>query len=159
MGALPTFVPLMKVQAARHLDREIRPDEIRIRPRPVFQYESNQPALVKVPPKPRDVIHVMTPPKPVEAPEPFPDTVLPTSHWRVIVREVCEKYGIPVVDLYSDRRARHIVHARQEAMYRIRHETTLSYPQIGLRLGRKHHTTVYHGVLEHAKRLEAMNAQ
>jgi chromosomal replication initiation ATPase DnaA len=37
-------------------------------------------------------------------------------------------------------------------MYRLRTETGLSFPQIGLRLGGRDHSTVIHGVKTHCKR-------
>lgn len=100
-------------------------------------------------PRPRDIIKVMAEPEPVEAPAPFPHTILPQAHWRVIVREVCEKHDVLLVDLMSIRRPVKVVRARHEAMYRMRHETNLTLPQIGQRLGGRDHTTVLHGVRKH----------
>lgn len=158
MGALPTFVPLMKAQTVRHMDLEIRADHLVPRERPKFQYETNRKVIVKPQPKPHDVIHVMPEPEPVEPPTP-PPSLMPVSHWRVIVRDVCEKHGVILADLLSIRRNKAVVAARHEAMYRMRHETTLSYPQIGKRMGGRDHSTVVYGVWKHEQRLEAMNAQ
>lgn len=156
MGALPTFVPLMKVQTARHLDREIRPDEIRIRPRPVFQYESNRTVVVKVPPRPRDVIVIESvPDKRPDVAAKFHNWPLPQALvWKQIVAEVCERHGVPFRDIVSQRRDRKTAKARAEACYRLRMETTLSLPQIGRKLGGRDHTTILHSVRRYEARLE-----
>jgi hypothetical protein len=73
--------------------------------------------------------------------------------WKRIVREVSKKHGVAIVDILSTRRSQPFVNARYEAMYRMRHETNMSFPQIGRRLGGRDHTTVLHGVREHAKRV------
>ena len=73
-------------------------------------------------------------------------------HWRTVVREVAEANGITIDDLIGPRRSRRASWPRQEAMYRMRNETPLSYPEIGARLGNRDHTTVLHGVKAHAKR-------
>lgn len=72
--------------------------------------------------------------------------------WRQIVNEVAAKHGVSFIDIISERRPRYIVLARQEAMYRLYNETTLSFPDIGRRLGGKDHTTVLHGVTRHCER-------
>lgn len=69
-----------------------------------------------------------------------------------IIREVAAKYGRTVDELTGPLRWRSIAWARQEAMFRLRNETTLSYPDIGRRLNRDH-TTILHGVRAHAKRM------
>lgn len=74
--------------------------------------------------------------------------------WRQIIREVCEKHGITYIELCSKRRARTLVMARHEACYRLRNETTMSYPQIGQRIGGRDHTTA----LSSIKRYERMLA-
>jgi hypothetical protein len=81
---------------------------------------------------------------------PLPDA----EKWKSILAEVCEKHGIDWLDLASDRRSTPIVRARHEAMYRMRHETTMSLPAIGRKMGGRDHTTVLHGVRKHAERLE-----
>ena len=74
------------------------------------------------------------------------------QHWRAILREVAEKHGVRTDDLTGPRRSKGISHPRQEAMYRMRMETPLSYPAIGARLGDRDHTTCMHGVKAHARR-------
>lgn len=70
-----------------------------------------------------------------------------------IIAEVADKHGLTVLDLKSQRRSRMIVVARQEAMYRCRHETGQSLTSIARRFGGRDHTTVVHGVRRHAARI------
>ena len=74
------------------------------------------------------------------------------QHWRTVVREVAEAHGITVDDLIGPRKTRRASMPRQEAMYRMRNETPLSYPEIGARLGGRDHSSIIHGVKAHAKR-------
>lgn len=71
---------------------------------------------------------------------------------RALVAEVAAQHGIGPRDILGEDRRRSIAHPRQEAMYRARHELQQSLPQIGAFFNRDH-TTVLHGVREHAKRL------
>lgn len=73
--------------------------------------------------------------------------------WRTIVSEVCLAHGVTYLELCSIRRAVRIVAARQEAAYRLHHETTMSLPQIGFKLGGKDHTTILHGIRRHTAKL------
>lgn len=76
-----------------------------------------------------------------------------TQHWKIIVREVCEKHSVSIAEIIGNRRARHLVIARHEAFHRLSTETTMSLPQIGYRMGGKDHTTVLHGIRAHKKRM------
>ena len=76
-------------------------------------------------------------------------------HWRTIVREVADKHGLTPDELLRPSAKHKIAHPRQEAMFRARHETPLSLPEIGRRLGGLHHSTVIHGVRAYAKRAGA----
>ncbi len=62
-----------------------------------------------------------------------------------LIRAVAQYYHISVEDLRSKSRRRTIAHPRQVAMYLLREETGLSFPQIGELLGGRDHTTVMHG--------------
>jgi hypothetical protein len=88
------------------------------------------------------------------------DLTIPSGapQWKRIILETAIAHGVPPVDIMSARRAAPIVAARQEAMWRMRMETTMSTPAIGKRLGGRDHTTVIHGVRKHAERMEAKNA-
>jgi len=70
-----------------------------------------------------------------------------------IIREVAQKNAMSVEAMLSRGRAQTGVYARQEAMYRLRKETTLSLSQIARALGGFDHTTVLHGVAAHEARL------
>ena len=85
--------------------------------------------------------------------------IVPMPSWKTIVREVSLKHGVSIIDMLSARRSKPFVYARHEAMYRMRHETTLSFPQIGRRLGGRDHTTVLHGIRCHEKRLVEASSQ
>jgi chromosomal replication initiator protein len=62
-----------------------------------------------------------------------------------VMRACSEYYGISVDALQSKVRTKQVAHARQMAMYICRENTQASLSQIGLRLGRRDHTTVHHG--------------
>lgn len=84
-------------------------------------------------------------------------SIAPRGYWRVIARQVCEKHGISFLELCSRRRTAQLVLARQEVMYRLRYETTLSYPQIGQRIGGRDHATAIHNVRRHEAMLLGKN--
>jgi len=67
--------------------------------------------------------------------------------------EVADKHGVRVDDILGERRTAEIARARQEAMWRLRHELHLSFPVIGSVIGGRDHSTVFHGVHAHARRL------
>lgn len=64
----------------------------------------------------------------------------------LIIREVHKYYSIPVEDLLGKKRVKEIVVPRQVAMYLLRHEANLSFPDIGKCMGGKDHSTIMHGV-------------
>lgn len=94
---------------------------------------------------PRDILCV-------DVPDPV-DTPLTSAHR--IIRNVCQKHGFTLGELYSARRAWPLVAARHEAMYRLSKETSMSIPAIGRRLGGRDHSTVLYGVKKHAAKLQA----
>lgn len=63
-----------------------------------------------------------------------------------IKRKVAEFYGIPLLEMTSDRRAREVARPRQVAMYLAKQLTTKSLPEIGRLFGNRDHTTVIHAV-------------
>lgn len=71
---------------------------------------------------------------------------------RQIVIEVATKHGFTVNEMVSHRRARPLVIARHEAMWRCFKETPCSLPQIG-RLFDRDHTTVLHAIRKHEQRM------
>ncbi|RKZ14105.1 chromosomal replication initiator protein DnaA [bacterium] len=62
-----------------------------------------------------------------------------------IMRAASEYYGISTDALQSKVRTKQVAHARQMAMYICRENTQASLNQIGLRFGKRDHTTVHHG--------------
>ena len=83
--------------------------------------------------------------------------ILPTRKAlaRQIVQEVAAKHGVTFEEIVSMRRQQHIVDARNEVYFRLRNETTWSFPSIGRFLGDRDHSSVMCGARKHAKRLEA----
>lgn len=63
----------------------------------------------------------------------------------LIIRETCKFFHIPVEDLLGRKRNKEIVHPRQVVMYLLRHEASMSFPEIGREMGGKDHTTIMHG--------------
>lgn len=79
-------------------------------------------------------------------------------HWSRILLEVSQKHGIDEATLLGNSRFAHVVLARNEAMWRMRHEIIvagkpMSFPQIGRRFGRDH-STIIHGVKCHQKAID-----
>lgn len=74
---------------------------------------------------------------------------------RRIVREVALKHGVSKEAMESETRATPVVMARQEAFYRLRHETLWGFARIGRFLGDRDHTTVMHAIKRHQCKLEA----
>ncbi len=63
-----------------------------------------------------------------------------------IKEAVADYYGISVDDLNSSKRSRNISYPRHIAIYLIRKELGLSYPNIGKLFGGKDHTSIMHSV-------------
>lgn len=70
-----------------------------------------------------------------------------------IAARICEEYGVTIDDLKGDRRTLVLTRARQHAMADMHETGRYSMPQIGYFLGRRHHTTVLHGIRAHRARL------
>jgi len=77
---------------------------------------------------------------------------------RLIKQTVANKYGVAVVDLESQRRAKRICYPRQLVMFLAYKLTTMSYPEIGRRLGHRDHTTAMAGVRRIKALLEGADA-
>jgi chromosomal replication initiation ATPase DnaA len=75
------------------------------------------------------------------------------SRWRLIMKEVCDKHQVGILEIRSHRRAYRIIRARHELFYRLRMETALSLAQIGQRVGGFDHSTTLSGIKCHEKRL------
>lgn len=98
------------------------------------------------PPRERDFIFIQL--DPLDEPP-----LVLRSKWKQIVTEVCAKHNIGRVEILSRTRRYAVVHARHEAMWRMRAETTLSLPEIAKRLGGLDHTTVLHGIRRHEAKM------
>lgn len=75
---------------------------------------------------------------------------------RQIIDKTARHFSISPVEICSAKRAKHIVTPRQIAMYLLRSELKMSFPQIAVQLGRKDHTTAIHSVekIERAIKLD-----
>ena len=73
-----------------------------------------------------------------------------------IVDRTARHFQLAVKDICSPRRDKHIVVPRQIAMYLLRSELHMSFPNIATELGRKDHTTAIHSVekIERAIKLD-----
>jgi chromosomal replication initiator protein len=63
-----------------------------------------------------------------------------------IIDKTAKHFQLPVEEICSQKRDKHIVVPRQIAMYLLRSELHLSFPKIAGELGRKDHTTAIHSV-------------
>lgn len=75
---------------------------------------------------------------------------------QVILKTVAEFYSITPADLTKRSRKKEVVKPRQVAMYLLREEIKLSFPDIGQKLGGRDHSTVIHAC-EKIKKEEATN--
>jgi chromosomal replication initiator protein len=62
-----------------------------------------------------------------------------------VIKIVANYYQVTVDGLQSNSRSRTVAFPRQIAMYLARTETGMSYPQIGVNLGNRDHTTILYG--------------
>lgn len=74
---------------------------------------------------------------------------------QVILQLVGEHYQVGLRALKAPGRRRHLSDARFMAMHLLRRLTRLSYAEIGRVLGRRHHTTIVHGVRRFSERAAA----
>lgn len=75
-----------------------------------------------------------------------------------IIDKTAKHFQIDVRDMCSPRRDKHIALPRQIAMYLLRSELHLSFPQIATSVGRKDHTTAIHSInkIEKAIKLDLL---
>lgn len=98
---------------------------------------------------------VQTVAKAVAPPVPARERPYFSPGMEAIARRVSLRHGLKMADLMGQSRKHAIAHVRQEAMSECREAGNWSYPQIGAFFGGRDHTTIIHGVRQHAKRLEA----
>jgi chromosomal replication initiator protein len=75
---------------------------------------------------------------------------------QVILKTVADFYNISPADLTKRSRKKEVVRPRQVAMFLLREEVSLSFPEIGHKLGGRDHSTVIHAC-DKIKREEAEN--
>lgn len=63
---------------------------------------------------------------------------------QIVLRSVADFYSISPGDLIKRSRKKEVVRPRQVAMFLLREETKLSFPEIGQKLGGRDHSTVIH---------------
>jgi chromosomal replication initiator protein len=63
---------------------------------------------------------------------------------QTILKAVADFYNISANDLLKRSRKKEVVRPRQVAMFLLRDETKLSFPEIGQKLGGRDHSTVIH---------------
>jgi len=72
-----------------------------------------------------------------------------------IMYDVAVKHGVYVSDMRGPSRLRRFVLARQEAMWEVkRQKPEMSLPQLGRIFGGRDHSTIFHGIRAHQKRLD-----
>jgi hypothetical protein len=78
-----------------------------------------------------------------DAPTPYAG---PLGPLRRILAEVCDKHGMPLMDIKGKARTNSFVQVRNEYFYRAASELTVSYKAIGRVCGGRDHSTVMFGV-------------
>ena len=81
----------------------------------------------------------------------FPQGDTPEVSIERIQELVCDRFGVTMSELTSERRAQSIVYPRQVAMYLSRELTDSSLPKIGKHFGGRDHTTVIHATSKIAR--------
>lgn len=94
------------------------------------------------PPRKRRLVRSITA---IDEPSPF--------EYKFIIDEVCAEHGFSYGEILGGQRNKKLVAARHKAFYRLSKETALSLPGIGRVMGGKDHTTVLHGIRQHARKL------
>lgn len=69
-----------------------------------------------------------------------------------LLAEIAHKHGLTVAHITGKSRKAAICHARHEWFFRARQELEMSLPNIGRRTGFRDHSTVIHGIHQHARR-------
>lgn len=72
--------------------------------------------------------------------------VIPKITVGTVLNAACLHFKVSKIDMVSERRSRHLVYARQAAMYISREVTPRSLQQIGNCFGGRDHTTVIHAI-------------
>lgn len=106
-------------------------------------------------------------PEPASEPPPAPEpasietnvvhlAVTPRAEAKQIIIDIARKHGLTYADLVGNRRFRHIIPARDEAIAAVKALSTgresFSLPMVGRIFGGKDHTSVLAALRRHAKR-------
>jgi chromosomal replication initiation ATPase DnaA len=79
----------------------------------------------------------------------------PRNYRREILLEVANKHGLSPQELLEAKHSHKLSSARQELMWRWRHELGYSLPKIARLIGLKEHTSILYGLRCYAARLPA----
>lgn len=79
----------------------------------------------------------------------------PFLRWQSIIDDVCRRHRVTRQYLFSGYKDEIVVAARHELWWTIRTRFSVSYPQIGARLGGYDHSSIYYGVRAWQRRLDA----
>lgn len=74
------------------------------------------------------------------------------AQYEVILRRFIRVFKVSINDLYSERRDKQVVSARQAIYYWTWRLTRLSAPQIGQRMGGRDHTTIVRGAYAYRRK-------
>lgn len=94
-------------------------------------------------------------PKNLEPPPQSPEYTRLVTEADRIIAEVAKAHKLTVPMVKSHRRWKEIVEARQEIFWRLAHETDMSLPMMGRKMGGFDHTTALHSIRKHQERLNA----
>lgn len=131
--------PLTAISRATGLSTQ---DIAYLRPKERRSYEPYKPKPV--------IVAEVIPIKPVRTPE----EIFPTPPGVRVFQEYCRFLGVTVADIQGDSRVRPIAWPRQAIMFELYVSCPhLSTPMIGRMLGGRDHTTILHGVSQHAERI------
>lgn len=78
---------------------------------------------------------------------------------KAILLNVCEELDVDPLDVIGKERNWRLVQAREEFIWRCRHETDASFPRIAKAIGRDHSTAVYHFYYRKAKVASEKNSE
>lgn len=77
----------------------------------------------------------------------------PKAAFQAIFDEVCQKYGVRPLDVVSERRTKNLTLPRFEIYYRLKTETTMSFPSMAKHMGGRDHTSAMNGFRKYEKLL------
>ena len=118
--------------APKPVQKQPEPEPVVIPPEVIVPPQSNIVAYYNGEPVSRDFLFVATNPQAVTAAD--------------CLKYICVTEGFTKAEIIGSNRNYRLAYARQKVCYLIRTYTTLSYPEIGRRLGGRDHSTAIHSV-------------